>query len=295
MKVEEQRILCVGACHWDLIGRTRVRLSVGDDVAGRIERRPGGVALNVARGLVGHGQTVSLCSTVGDDAAGLALIQENETFGIDCTYVFRVKETKTDHYMAIEDDRGDLFAAIADVAALEENSDAIVRQAEVALPSVHSVFLEANLSEPTLQRIADAAKRTGAEIVANPVSPSKSNRLRFFLSGEHTPILVTNLAEANAILESDFDTSRTAAKALSAQTCGMALVTNRAEHATLATPSDVMSVLPPELQEDLSVTGAGDALLSGFLAARARGYGPDAALKFALSAAANHMKDSKKP
>ena len=52
------RILRVGAAHWDSVGRTDRQLTVGDDVAGRVERRPGGVALNVALGLAHHGLPV---------------------------------------------------------------------------------------------------------------------------------------------------------------------------------------------------------------------------------------------
>ena len=50
--------LCVGAAHWDIIGRTAVPLPPGADVPGRVTRQPGGVAQNVARALAALGRPV---------------------------------------------------------------------------------------------------------------------------------------------------------------------------------------------------------------------------------------------
>ena len=61
------RILCVGAAHWDVIGRASVPLAEGADVPGRIQRRSGGVALNIARGVAVLEGASRLCSVVGDD------------------------------------------------------------------------------------------------------------------------------------------------------------------------------------------------------------------------------------
>ena len=288
------RVLCIGASHWDVIGQTKTRLTIGDDVAGRIERRLGGVALNVALGLARHGHPVSLLSCVGNDAAGHALINELEATGVDGAHMLRIDGGATGHYIAIEDDRGDLFAAIADAAVLEENSDAIVRQAGRALQSASTVFLEANLATSALEQIAIASRTAGAEIVANPVSPAKAKRLAFLLSGGFSPIFVANLAEANVLLEGSFETTLEAAKALRSQSSGTALVTDGPRPVTLATPGEIITMSTPVLPDTVSVTGAGDALLSAFLASQNRQDRPKAALQFALDAAAEHMKVSNK-
>ena len=48
--------LCAGAAHWDIIGRTDLPLPPGADVPGRVTRRPGGVAQNIARALAALGR-----------------------------------------------------------------------------------------------------------------------------------------------------------------------------------------------------------------------------------------------
>ena len=52
---EGRRVLCVGAAHWDVIGRTPRPLPPGADVPGRVTRQPGGVARNIAEALARAG------------------------------------------------------------------------------------------------------------------------------------------------------------------------------------------------------------------------------------------------
>ncbi len=291
-QARDRLVLCIGAAHWDVIGRATSRLAAGDDVAGRVMRRPGGVALNVAIGLARHGLAASLCSVVGDDAAGRALMEELEGSQVHCLHVLKIQGAATGHYLAIEDDSGDLFSAVADTSLLDENAGAIVQQATVALQSAGAVVLEANLAPVALKNIARESIKAGVQIVANPVSPAKAGRLSFLVSDEFAPTLVVNLAEANVLLGQSFRTSRDAAMALRAKASGTALVTDGARLASLATKEDVVTAMPPDAGGEVSVTGAGDALLSAFLAAQDRQYTSGESLQFALRAAADHISIS---
>ena len=290
MMRNEFRILCVGATHWDSVGQACSHLGIGDDLPGVIERRPGGVATNIAAGLAAHGVPVSLCSVVGDDPAGRELIQALVARGIDCNGVLRIDGAATGHYIAIEDNRGDLFAAIADGALLDQNQNGIVAQCTAMIQNFETVVLDANLGKPALQAISDAARQHQVKIVFNPVSPAKAARLGFLLSGGYAPTIVANRAEVNAMLGSTFSNAPDAAKALQARSNGTALVTDGAKSVALATSEDVVSSVPPAVSEDVSVTGAGDALMAGYLASTIHGAPPESALRSAFEAAANHMK-----
>lgn len=292
---QSPQILCIGAAHWDVIGRTGVRLTIGEDVAGKIERRPGGVALNIALGLARRGRAVSLCSVVGEDAAGQSLVQDLEALGVDCTHLLQIATGITGQYIAIEDNRGDLFAAIADASLLEQNEEALARRTGLALGSMKTILLEANLRDGTLQRIARAGRDVGVEIVANPVSPAKAKRLEFLLSGGFAPTIVANLTEANELLDQPFGSSRDAARALNYRSSGTALVTDGPRPATLATNAELITLTPPTPPADVSITGAGDAVLSAFLASPERHNDPGRALQIALDAAADHIRNSKTP
>ncbi|MEM1343410.1 MAG: PfkB family carbohydrate kinase [Pseudomonadota bacterium] len=281
--------LCVGAAHWDIVGHAGGPVQIGDDVPGWIEQRPGGVALNVALGLAARGCVVRLSAVVGGDAAGAALIAAIEAAGVGCAPVVRVAEAATSRYLAIEDGAGSLIAAVAHTALLDIHCQAIPDCLGPHLAHTRSLFLEANLSAPVLARLAEDAAAAGVEVVANPVSPAKAPRLRTLLSKRHSPTIIANLEEATAILQIGHRTARDAADGLRRAGAGVALVSDGPRPAALATPSETVVLTPAPLSGRVSVTGAGDALLSAFLACPDRHMAPQAALAKALQAATDHM------
>ncbi len=165
-----QPILCAGAALWDVIGRTATPLPHGADVPGRIDRRAGGVALNIALALAGRGHPVALLAAVGRDAAGDDLVARIETAGIGIAGVHR-HPGATDTYLAIEDARGELHAAVADCAGLERAGPALLdalRDGRLAAPWPGRIVADGNLPGPVLAALmadpatAERATRPGA-------------------------------------------------------------------------------------------------------------------------------------
>ena len=111
-------IICIGSVLWDVVGRTDRDMPLGADRPGRIERLPGGVAMNIAMTLRRFDLTPRLLSHVGKDREGDDLIAAAEAMGIDASLITRTDTLSTDLYMAIEGPEG-LVAAIADAHALE--------------------------------------------------------------------------------------------------------------------------------------------------------------------------------
>ncbi len=172
MSGTSSHILCIGAAHWDVIGRAGTPVRLGDDVPGRIERRPGGVALNVAMGLADLGCRVCLCSVVGQDAGGDALLHRAQASGVDCRHVVRISGAASDGYVAIEDGTGGLVAAVADTALLDAHVDAALHRAETGARTAAAIFLEANLPKAAVDGIAAMAHRKNLEVIANPIPRS---------------------------------------------------------------------------------------------------------------------------
>lgn len=283
------RVLCVGAAHWDLIARSDQMLWVGADVPGQIARRPGGVALNVATGLAARGVQTRLCAVVGRDEAGASLIAQAGASAADCGHVLMIEGSATSRYIAIENANGELFAAIADTDVLEANADKIVDQASRALLGVDAVFLDANLPEGAIAAIAGAAVDSGVEIVANPVSAAKARRLDVLFSQPMQPTIIANLSEARVLAGTSVADAPEAAAALLQRGAETALVTDGERAAALATRDGMVVCLPAKLTGGVSVTGAGDALIAGYLAFPDRRGDPDAALTAAVKAAAAQM------
>jgi sugar/nucleoside kinase (ribokinase family) len=277
-------VICVGAAHWDLIGHAAAPLAPGGDVPGRIERRPGGVAANVALALAGLGRPCALVAAVGRDPDGDALAALLTARGVDCEAVLR-HAGATDAYLAVEDAGGGLFAAVADCAGLEASAAALPGAVRAA-PPAGPVVADGNLPGVVLAEIATAAAARGARLVVAAASPAKAARLGPLL-GTPGLTLYLNRHEAEALCGAAFLDSRAAAVALMARGLATAVVTDGAAAATHATATGAVSLAPSGIAG--GVTGAGDAFLAGHLAAVEDGLPPEAALRAALAAAARHI------
>ena len=284
------RYLCVGAAHWDIVARADGAVGRGDDLPGRIDRRPGGVALNVALGLADLGCPVALCAAVGAEGGGAALLSAAAARGVDCRQVVTVAGATAEAYVAIEDHSGRLTAAVADTSLLEAEEEAVVERASLGLRAAAAIFLEANLPRASVDRLAEMARSAGTELIANPVSPAKAARLAGLLAGAPGATIIANLAEASVLTGVAQGSAEDAARALRALGAEVALVTDGLAPAALATPAGVVAGRPRRLPSGTSLTGAGDALISGYLASAERRDRPQAALDFALGHAADQLR-----
>jgi pseudouridine kinase len=271
--------VCVGAAHWDIIGRTAEPLPPGADVPGRIIRRPGGVVLNVALALAALHRPVALLAAVGTDAAGADLLRHLAGAGVDAAHLHR-REGPTDTYLAIEGPSGEIHAAIADCARLEAAGTALLaplRHGGVAGP----IVADGNLP---LRVLDELLVRPAALVVA---SPAKAAALRHLI-GARPLALYLNRREAERICSTALPDSRAAAAALLDHGAAEAVVTDGAAPATAALPHASVTLPPPPVAT-VGLTGAGDAFVAAHLAARADGLDPEAALRAALAAAARHI------
>ncbi len=283
------QILCIGAALWDVIAQTERPLKPGYDVPGRIRRRMGGVALNVALALVAGGARPSLLSYIGRDAEGEALVAAIAAAGIDVGYLLR-GAAPTDAYVAVERASGDVFVAVADCAALEREGEALLaplRDGRLPVQPGSIAVIDGNLPEQVLRALMDLPGLRAATLACVPASPGKALRLRAVLPGGRAMVYV-NRREAELIAETRFQSAEAAAKALVAAGAARAIVTdgphaaadNSARGLWLATPPKTLSV---------STTGAGDVFLAHHLGAEAAGATPAVALSRAVAAAARHV------
>lgn len=281
--------LVIGAAHWDIIARAAGHLTPGADVPGRVEPRPGGVALNLALGLADAGQPVELVAALGRDAAGDALAAVIAAAGIGLRGMLR-QAGDTDTYVAIETGSGALHAAVADCAGLERAGLSLLAGLDggpLAMPWRGTVVLDGNLPADVLARAALHPGLAGAALALVPASPAKAARLGPIL-GRREVTLYANRAEAEALAGRPLAGSRAAALALLGLGAVSAVVTDGAAPATCAGADETVTLAPAPLAGG-SVTGAGDRFVARHLAARAEGLGPAEALGLALAAAARHI------
>lgn len=280
-------ILCIGAVLWDIIGRAPQQMRLGSDVAGRIARIPGGVALNIAMGLKSFGLAPALLSAVGHDAEGRDLIRACEALGIDASHIYRADHLPTDCYMAIEGSNG-VIAAIADAHSLEAAGQEILNPLGEEFAGWDGlVALDGNLTVALLSHIASGHELAQADLRVAPASPGKAERLSPFLSHPNTT-LYANLEEAGLLLGRPFKTSKDAATALTERGLKRAVVTDGPRPATTASGQKTITLSPVSVPVQ-RVTGAGDIFMAAHITAEASGADEPHALQSALDAAAAYI------
>lgn len=285
-------ILCIGSVLWDIIGRTDLDMSPGADKPGRIVRRPGGVALNIAMMSRRFGLSPALVSVLGDDAAGRDLRESCQAMGLGCDALLIEADLPTDQYMAIEA-QGALVAALADAHSLEAAGARILapladgRLGSAAAPWAGLVALDGNLTEGLLAEIAQSPLFAQADLRIAPASPGKAHRLRPLI-GHPRATLYVNREEAGILTGSRPPDAAAAAQALVAAGARRVLVTAGADRAAEASATHQASALPPPVAAR-RITGAGDTFMAAHIAAEHAGLGPQAALERAVTTAAAYV------
>ncbi|MEM0936063.1 MAG: PfkB family carbohydrate kinase [Pseudomonadota bacterium] len=283
-------ILCIGSVLWDVIGRTPLTMELGQDVPGRIQRLPGGVALNIAAACLREGMQPALLSILGRDPEGRALADACAALGLITDHVSWSDDLPTDQYMAIEAKNG-LVAAVADAHSLEEAGEMILSPlrdgalADAAHPWRGLVALDGNLSERLLQDIAASGLFAEADLRLAPASPGKAARLLPLLSHPRATVYL-NRVEAGLVCGCTFDDAPSAALALVGKGARRVLVTDGAAAMAEATSGGALKTLTPPPVSVCRVTGAGDTFMASHIAAERRGALGAAALEEALSATA---------
>lgn len=290
--MDAPRLLCIGSCLWDVIGRTPSHMALGADVPGRITRVPGGVALNIAMTLRRFGRRPALLTAIGRDGPGDELVAEAERQGLDCRFLYRSDDLPTDIYMAVEGANG-LIAAIADAHSLEAAGAKILaplhdgRLGSADAPYDGTLALDGNLTASLLAEIARDPAFAAADLRIAPASPGKAERLLPLLPHSRA-VLYVNREEAGLLCHRRFDSAPEAAAGLVAAGARRAVVTDGARPAAEGRPDGVRQAQPPEVLVT-RVTGAGDTFLAAHIHAELDGAGPDAALAAALAAAAAYV------
>ena len=286
-------ILCIGSVLWDIVGRAESSVAARGDIAGRIRRLPGGVAMNIAMALARLGMRPALLSSVGTDAEGDALVAAAEALGLATPWLTRTPDLPTDSYMAIEDPSG-LVAAIADAHSLELAGDRILaplfdgRLGSAADPWQGMVALDGNLTVTLLSDIAQSPAFARADLRIAPASPGKAERLLPLMPRPNATLYV-NRQEAGLLCGAPFADSRSAAEGLIRAGARRALVTDGARDASDAMAGAETLTEPARAVTARRITGAGDTFMAAHLHAESRTLPRHQALVIAQESAAAYV------
>ena len=258
-------IASIGGTTLDRRARAHEPLIKGTSNPATVTTRPGGVARNVADWLSQLGVDVALYSAMGDDRVAYDLLRELATKGVDVSGVHRSSEHLTATYTAALEPDGELALGLADMEIFEELDADWCDTIAPAIEQCPIWLVDANLPRATLDYLLNTYGDQ-ATIVADPVSVAKAERLRPFLDA--VDVVVPDRKEA-AVLSGQLTETPEQVAAAAAQIWelgpGTVIVTLGSDGIYLEDGTRHQA-LPATAAKDVSdVTGAGDALVAGYL------------------------------
>jgi pseudouridine kinase len=273
----DPRVACIGGLHIDITAMSLDPIRPATSNPVRTSARYGGVAANVAQVLAALGDSVVLCSAVGDEAAGSTLETVMRGKGIDTAGVVKVRGSVTARYTAVVDPDGSLFVGIADAAIYDRLGGEWVATALGAADPCDIWVLDTNLPGAVIEAIVGAAG--GRLVVADPVSVPKSVRLTAVL--EDLSVVFPDTAELRVLTGE----SESSAAAAALHRRGPAVVATLGAKGVLVARDGAVEARPARsVPMVVDETGAGDALLAGYLHGVIRG--DDDPVAWGLAAAA---------
>ncbi len=293
MMKKSKRIFCVGSVLWDVIGHTETVLGLGYDTEGRIFRRAGGVAFNIAKKLAEFGERPIMLTILGNDAAGKALCDVCYALGFDTRFIHLSEHLPTDQYMAIEDKNG-LVAAIADTHLLECEGDQILqtlldpKHDLLHTPQEVLLILDGNFTQAQLANISSCGALKEVTLFVAPASPGKVDRLKCFFKRPKT-VLFCNLSEAETLAARPLSDAECAVEILLELGFDRVIVTNGANMACDGARNTIALRQTPTPVKLRGVTGAGDVFMASYIHHDMNGATRQTALAAAIEAAGNYV------
>jgi len=283
-------VVVAGGLNTDILSRLPAPLQLGTSNPAHTTFSPGGVGRNLAQNLAQLGVPTCLLGVVGDDAFGQSLLSLTAASGVDVSGVLR-RDGPSGSYLAVLTEQGELHAGLSSMALTAGLSDADAQRWASTLDMASALIVDANLPPEVVARLLEEAARRGVPSVLEPVSAPKAGRLRALLSPARPLWLLSpDRAELAALTELDLTAADDAALLQAARQlrqCGAdhVLITLGPRGSWLV--GEGPPIATPAYQAQVQdVTGAGDALLAGLIAACWHGQAWPEALKQAHLCAA---------
>lgn len=267
---QRQPIVCIGGTNVDRKLRAIDALQMGSSNPARQHESAGGVARNIAENLARLGLPVHLLTAVGRDAAGQSLLAQLQALGVDCAGCLQASDEATGSYTAVLDPGGNLVLALAHMALTDRLDPAFLRQTAPQRAPARWLVADLNLPRDTLDELRAEARLRDQSLLLVAVSEPKMARLGTDLRG--VELLVLNRGELQALtgraLNSD-TALRSAWHGL--RDAGLQrLVISDGARGVRYSDGDALTLLPAPALDPATireVTGAGDAMTAGIVAA----------------------------
>lgn len=262
----KKKILVLGGAHIDRRGRISGETAPGASNPGTWFEEPGGGGFNAARNLARLGFQVTMISPRGGDATGEMVGEAADFAGVD-DRPFVFLDRKTPSYTAIIEKDGNLVIALADMELYRffVPRRLSIRWVREAFAAHDFILFDANLPEETISAIVAKARSLAKPVAAIAISPAKVVRLKPCIGD--IDYLFLNEAEAAALTGGQPEDAGDWPPLLNEIGIRSAVVTRGRRELVAICEGRAVTLQPPIAETVTDVTGAGDSLAAGTLAA----------------------------
>lgn len=272
----------VGGANMDLHGRSTAPIVMRDSNPGHLHTSMGGVTRNILDNLTRLGTFTELCSVVGDDDFGHAILSGCNRLGIGTRGVSMLAGRRSSGYLSIMDDEGDMLVAMSDMSIIKSMGPDFIKE---RLPIInHSALIvcDGNLSHDALECLLQNAQ---APVFIDPVSTAWA-RAMTDLCGKFDTIKPNQMELeilAGGVIRDEADLSAACDKLLSQGTKHL-FVSRGADGIYYKGTNGCISLKSRPFDKVANATGAGDATMASLIYSRLAGSLPLETVQFALAA-----------
>ena len=253
-------VTVIGGVNMDISAALTAPFVPADSVPGQVTLGCGGVARNIAHNLRLLGHEVKFVSVFGGETFGEMCWRECQAIGLDLSLSERCEGMRNGLYLCVNDQTGDMIAAVADTDIISSITPAFLEARMDAINNSALVIADTNISIEALQYLIDHCT---APLVVDTVSTAKAPRVIKALEQSQTRrlhALKLNLQEAQAV--TDCDTAKAAAERITALGVKQVYITMGSDgvYCSDGSRQQHFKAIPTRV---INTTGAGDAFIAG--------------------------------
>jgi len=283
-------VMVIGGINVDIGGTPFQTFVPEDSNPGTVHTSFGGVGRNIAQNLALLSLPVEMMTTLGNDDNAKKIEDHCKSVGISLNYAKRVPDLPTSTYLYVENEKGKMVAAVADMGIIDRLDVQYIKEQADAIAKAKIIVLDTNPPEDTILEVLRNAK---APVIADAVSTTKAKKL--FKGLNYLTGLKCNDIEAETftgIQITDVESAHKAAEKLVSMGVKNAFISLGSEGACAA-DKDGSFYLPPLSGKVVNTTGCGDAFTAGLVYAYYRGFNIKEALRAGLATATFPLETEK--
>ena len=251
-------VLVIGGANVDVKAKTSAAHIPRTSNPGLVSIKAGGVARNIAHNLARLNVETTLLSVIGNDTFGDMLINETNNAGVNTQAIIRTNKT-TGAYVAMLNEKGELITAVSDMGLLSLLTPEIIQKNKDLIMASKHIILDCNLPEETLNEIA---KLNRNNLIIEPVSVAKSQKLRNLLTKHKICLATPNLDQIEALTGTrEIKSAIAALHKMGLQN----IVIHAGEQGAYVSDGNEITHIPSQAKTIIDVTGAGDAATAGLI------------------------------